>query len=196
LGSDKIEARLGGIYTLERISRESPGDYWTVMETLCAFVRERAPWKAPEGASSETVARLYEKAQTTERRISPPTDIEAVLTVIVRREGLDQGWLNFRETDLRGANLGGANLSNADLSGANLRGVHLVMTNLSEANLNGADLSGAHLTLANLRSADFRGANLSGVDLLEEQFAQTITLDPGVDPCAAAGFVACRNRSA
>jgi len=70
------------------------------------------------------------------------------------------------------------------------------MTNLSEANLNGADLSGAHLTLANLRSADFRGANLSGVDLLEEQFAQTITLDPGVDPCAAAGFVACRNRSA
>ena len=23
-----------------------------------------------------------------------------------------------------------------------------------------------------------------------------LTLDPGVDPCAAAGFVACRNRSA
>jgi hypothetical protein len=33
LGSDKIEERLGGIYTLERISRESPNDYWTVMET-------------------------------------------------------------------------------------------------------------------------------------------------------------------
>ena len=37
LGNDKIEVRLGGIYTLERISRESPDDYWTVMETLCAL---------------------------------------------------------------------------------------------------------------------------------------------------------------
>src|SRR4051812_25682036 len=38
LGSDKIEARLGGIYTLERLSHESPNDYWTIMETLTAFV--------------------------------------------------------------------------------------------------------------------------------------------------------------
>src|SRR3984885_12962700 len=39
LANDKIEVRLGGIYTLERISRESPDDYWTIMETLTAFVR-------------------------------------------------------------------------------------------------------------------------------------------------------------
>ena len=45
LASEKIEARLGGIYTLERISRESPEDYWVVMETLTAFVREHARWK-------------------------------------------------------------------------------------------------------------------------------------------------------
>ena len=38
LASDKVEERLGGIYTLESISKESPNDYWTVMETLCAFV--------------------------------------------------------------------------------------------------------------------------------------------------------------
>jgi hypothetical protein len=42
LASDKLEERLGGIYTLESISRESPADYWTVMETLTAFVRERS----------------------------------------------------------------------------------------------------------------------------------------------------------
>ena len=41
LGSDKLEVRLGGIYALERISQESPQDYWTVMENLTAFVRER-----------------------------------------------------------------------------------------------------------------------------------------------------------
>lgn len=77
LGSDKTAVRLGGIYTLDRISRESPDDYWTVMETLCAFVRERALWKATDEASSETVARYYEKAETSESRTDPPTDIAA-----------------------------------------------------------------------------------------------------------------------
>ena len=42
LGSDKLEVRLGGIYSLERISKESLDDYWTVMENLTAFVRERS----------------------------------------------------------------------------------------------------------------------------------------------------------
>lgn len=42
LASEKIEARLGGIYTLERISRESPDDYWVVMETLTLSSRTRA----------------------------------------------------------------------------------------------------------------------------------------------------------
>ena len=54
-------ARLGGIYTLERLAGEGPANrraaertpdpgadevselYWTVMETLTAFVRERGP---------------------------------------------------------------------------------------------------------------------------------------------------------
>jgi hypothetical protein len=63
LGSDKIEARRGGIYTLERVSRESPGDYGTVMETLCTFVRKRARWKVPDKAPSEL---LDEKAERTE----------------------------------------------------------------------------------------------------------------------------------
>ena len=44
LGSDKMAVRLGAIYALERISKDSPRDYWTIMETLTAFVRERAPW--------------------------------------------------------------------------------------------------------------------------------------------------------
>jgi len=45
LGSGEIAVRLGGIYTLERIFQESLNDYWLVMETLTAFVRERARWK-------------------------------------------------------------------------------------------------------------------------------------------------------
>ena len=76
LSSDKIEARLGGIYTLERLAGEALDGsrdadrnlYWTVMETLTAFVRERARWQEPDPRASETVGRIS-PALTSTRRV-------------------------------------------------------------------------------------------------------------------------------
>jgi hypothetical protein len=57
LGSDKLEVRIGGIYALERIARDSARDHPTVMEVLAAFVREHSletwPLPAPGTAPSE-----------------------------------------------------------------------------------------------------------------------------------------------
>lgn len=39
IGSDKLEVRLGGLYALERIAKDSPKDHSTVMEILVANVR-------------------------------------------------------------------------------------------------------------------------------------------------------------
>jgi hypothetical protein len=48
-GNPRLEIRLGGIYALERIARDSPGrDYSTVMEILTAYVRENARWLPDE----------------------------------------------------------------------------------------------------------------------------------------------------
>src|SRR6266436_2086814 len=46
LGSGKLDVRIGGIYALERIARDSKKDHPTVMEVLTAFIREhsREPW--------------------------------------------------------------------------------------------------------------------------------------------------------
>ena len=44
LGSKEMAVRLGAIYALERISRDSPEDHWTIMEVLTAYVRDNAPW--------------------------------------------------------------------------------------------------------------------------------------------------------
>ena len=110
LGSDKLEVRLGGIYALERISRESPSDHWPVMETLTAFVRERAHWEEPDTVLMESTPRHDDKSAGEKRR--PPIDIAAVLTVIARRRGPDRHrearmgrQLDLGETDLRRANL-------------------------------------------------------------------------------------------
>jgi hypothetical protein len=45
LGKDTLAIRLGGIYALERIARDSESDHWAVMEVLTAFVREHRPAK-------------------------------------------------------------------------------------------------------------------------------------------------------
>ncbi len=55
LGSDKLDVRIGGIYALERIARDSAKDHPTVMEVLTAFIREhsREPWPPPDAGSQE-----------------------------------------------------------------------------------------------------------------------------------------------
>jgi uncharacterized protein YjbI with pentapeptide repeats len=168
LGSDKIEVRLGGIYALERISLESAPDYWTIMEMLTGFVRERAPWKdKPEALQEADYYRL-------------PTDIAAVLTVIKRREAKNlrnfqcerfKNWkLNLRHTDLRGAELSEACLEKADLwyahlEEAYLEKVHLEEAYLAMAHLEGANLKEAHLEGSNLQYAHLEGANLRSAHL-------------------------------
>src|SRR5215211_8542662 len=41
-GQKLFEIRVGGIYALERIARESEEDYWPIMEVLTAYVRQNA----------------------------------------------------------------------------------------------------------------------------------------------------------
>jgi len=173
LASEKIEARLGGIYTLERISRESPDDYWIVMETLTAFVREHARWKERDKIVSRISASLYDDEESKgSLQPEPATDIAAVLTVIGRRrdENLDREILNcwrldFRASDLRGAALGGAHLERAHLWEAHLEGAYLLEAHLEGAGLREAHLEGARLTEAHLEGANFGGAHLEGARL-------------------------------
>lgn len=187
LASEKIEARLGGIYTLEQISRESPDHYWIVMETLTAFLREHARWKERDEIASETPVSLHDDENSESRRPKPATDIAAVLTVIARRadENIDSekanNWtLDFSGCDLRGAKLVDvhleranfweahlevAYLSGAHLERANLVGVHLERARLERAHLEVAYLTGAHLERARLFSAELERAHLQEAHL-------------------------------
>ena len=192
LGSDRMEIRLGGIYALERIANDSDKDYWPIMETLTAYVRENAPWRepareAPAELGGEKAA--HEKAGGEETALAaaatppapvvppkPATDIQAVLTVLGRRkyrfgQGENQS-LDLRNTDLRTADLWkahleGANLWKAHLEGASLFAAHLERAILWEAHLERASLEGAHLEGAFLGGAHLEGADFEGAHLEE-----------------------------
>jgi len=145
LGSDKLDVRIGGIYALERVARDSAKDHPTVMEVLTAFIREhsREQWPPADAGSPEH-----------ERSTRP--DVQAAVTVAGRRDP---------KRDIQPVNLARAVLSDANLPGANLPGAHLFGAHLSLANLTGADLTGADLRGTRLSGAHLRGAHLTGADL-------------------------------
>jgi hypothetical protein len=199
-GHKSLEIRLGGIYALERIAKESPEDHWPIMEILTTYVREHAPWN-PEVESSKEGA--IEDILPEEHPLPDP-DIQAILTVIGRRirylghgepapldlrgtglrrsSGLRQAHLeraNLQGADLSEANLQGAFLRETDLTGAklwntNLREADLSRARLSHANLKGAYLARARLPQANLIGGLLEGAHLFQADLLGADLTDAI----------------------
>ena len=175
IGSGKEEVVIGGIYSLERIAKDSPKDQWTIMEVLTSYIRKNSPIP-----SNIQQLKPEEREKTLEKLPSVSIPVQAALTVIGRRKvENDQAgdnlaetndpnkikFLDLSQTNLRGANLIGANLNGANLNRANLNRANLIGANLEEANLNGAFLFGANLYGANLKGAELIGANLKGAIL-------------------------------
>jgi hypothetical protein len=49
LSDDDVSIRVGGLYALERVAKDSPGAQPTVVDVLSAFVRERSTYPLPVG---------------------------------------------------------------------------------------------------------------------------------------------------
>lgn len=144
LGSEYLEGKIGGIYALERIAKDSQKDHWTVMEVLTAFVREQSR-KSSEGQTSNNIS----------------LDIEAALSVIVRRK-----WHRIETKDQR-IDLSGAYLPQAIFKDAKLRNANLNKAVLISADFRGADLTDANLIDANLDEADLRSSRLANDDIIK-----------------------------
>jgi pentapeptide repeat protein len=169
LGNDTSDTvRIGGIYALERVMRDSLSDGPTILEVLTAFIRNRAPFE-------EDVSRGR-----------PDADVQAALTVVGRSHpGARPPVLDLRSVDLRGAEMGfgrwprtlftGAHLEGAQLVGADLeraflddaclRDTNVSHARLDRASLSHSDLTGAHLEYSTMTESDLYFARLCGVQL-------------------------------
>lgn len=194
-----VEGRLGAIYALERLAKDSPTDYRTVMEVLAAYVRENAPAtpSAPDGGAEGPAT---PSAPELERR--PRADVEAAVVVIGRNlssapNGSERVVLDMHGVDLRGIDLSRAagiikrrvgtgvlivgaepddptaarfGLDRVDLSRARLDGAHLSGISLRGAVLAEASLVEADLEHARLEDAQLAGADLTGAVLTYAHF--------------------------
>jgi uncharacterized protein YjbI with pentapeptide repeats len=155
-GKKLFEIRIGGIYALERIARESEGDYGPIMEILTAYLRQNALLKSEKGTAEEG---LDEEERT------PDPDIQAIISVLRRLTSFykwEREPVDLHDTDLTGADLEEADLSIANLIRANFTRANLIRADLSTSDLAGANLTGANLTGASLTGADLTEARLTG----------------------------------
>jgi hypothetical protein len=203
LGSDHLDVRLGGIYALEQIARDSTDDRGTIGEVLTAYIRGHAPWpprldgQPPADAAIEDVPELQVRAP----------DIQASLTVLGRggfaeqvrmlQDHIDLHAVDLRRARLVGANLeranfGDANLAGAVLFGVSLAGAFLSDANLAEARMMGVDFARAELRYANLEMASIEETNLSaailnGANLSGAHFERTNLIGTHLDKAVADG---------
>ncbi|MEM6620365.1 MAG: pentapeptide repeat-containing protein, partial [Pseudomonadota bacterium] len=177
-----LEVRMGALYLLERIARDSPRDHVPITETICAYVRENAAkphldtdaTREKERAAARRLRIDVEVLNAAERNACvtyavPRADIQAAATILGRRD-LDARMLEKSERyvmDLRGVHLdridwSHANLADAILDGASLIGASLCVSDLKGARLKDAALDEADLFKANLTEAWLSGASLRG----------------------------------
>ena len=184
LGSENPAVRIGGIFALERIARDSlkdQGAQYTLQSiayTLATFVRESQPSAA-----------IQESSYVPMLKIRAP-DVQAAMTVLCRSPlcddrvnasnaqlrnlnrtdlRLDLSWIDLRRASLSSARLDGVNLWGSRLEGANLRHANLRCAGLSDANVGRLDSKGKTYKYgADLSDADLTDAYLDNVKGLRE----------------------------
>jgi Pentapeptide repeats (9 copies) len=155
LASRDRVTRIGAIFALERIAKDSQQDHWTIMELLSSYVEDKSPFSGLEQGKEID------------------TDTQSALTVIGRRN--IQQDPAYRYIVLANRNLSGANFINAKLGqvifiGANLSGASFGLANLNATRFNGANLNKADFSSANLAEADFSASTSIKTNLRETDF--------------------------
>lgn len=190
-GEPAIEMRIGAIFALERLAKDSERDYDPIIETFAAYIREHCRDPKPfdeddlsgdelklaqqkwEGVLSALKEWDYNGIKFDHARYewikpllcNPPadrTDVAAALTVLSRREK-NRNWTSTGEDETQ-PDFTGANFQGATLWNKS-EGLARIGTNLELAHLEGADLREA-----NLEGAKLMGAKLSGANLIAAKF--------------------------
>jgi uncharacterized protein YjbI with pentapeptide repeats len=199
----KVETRVGGIYALERIARDSLADTQdpdarknqkVIMEILTAYVRENARWQgdsrcdtipiapASSADASPTVivatnATQIEQTVTPTASVSsePRADVVAALTVLARND-----WFGDVTPTPTGVGLT-TPAPIATPTDIAARAWNVDRTDLRHVVLPGSRLTGLTLYCAHLDWADFSQASLVGASFNNSQLVHTQLFEAHVE---------------
>ena len=177
LGSNILAARLGGIYALQGLAEQNPGQYHVpVMHLLCSFVRhptevEGQPVVAREefSVTREQILSYPDRKDLppiiTSKRFKPREDIQAAMKAIALCHDKNQKaetdnfyWLDLHGADLRGVDLSEMNLARAPWTIKSIDSLYRLRTGGMYTDMQGTKLEDAFFLSTNLSCVDFTGA--------------------------------------
>jgi uncharacterized protein YjbI with pentapeptide repeats len=166
LASSDVNVRIGSLYTLRSVARESSDEREAVRDILISYVRQHSPMSPPLAGVSGAGGSA---AQTRTLQLSATAaDVQVALGILGGLALNPQGpttLLQLSQLDLRGGAYSGLSLRQTDFSGATLIGVYLRNADLDGSLFVGTRISNAFLSGADLHGSDFSTADAEGVDL-------------------------------
>ncbi len=159
-GEPIIEVRLGALYALERIAKDSLRDHVQIIEILCTYIHHNTAFS--------------------NKLENPRKDMQAAATIIGRRAKWPNGKkrikteyliyvgyrIDLKKCDLRGAILISGYLRGMYFVGANMKGANLSSADATRAIFNDTDLRGAAFQGTKLESTNFFNANMQDAKLV------------------------------
>lgn len=179
VASDKVDERLGGIYALEHIMRESPADHEVIVEVLMAFIREYSARRLRPASPN-----VRKETPDSATPLTVATDIQAAIDVIGRRPKRPERLkLNFFDCVLPHANFERARIdhaifNNCVLDGAvfehaSMKACHITRCRGTTVNFRATNLKSAVVNEATLTDCAFPGAHLSNASILHSDLADS-----------------------
>ncbi|EFL20834.1 pentapeptide repeat family protein [Streptomyces himastatinicus ATCC 53653] len=165
LSSEYLDARLGGVFALQRLAGDSRHDVASITQVLSSFIVRRRP---VTGSTQSWRMTSPERTGQLTQGPRPEADVQAALDVLGSMRRTTRAEL--AESDLRGAELQGLSFERGDMRRCLLRGSNLRQAILREAELDGTDLRGARLDGADLTGGRLSRTDLRGAEIKEATF--------------------------
>ncbi|MCE7999020.1 MAG: pentapeptide repeat-containing protein [Rhodobiaceae bacterium] len=193
LGHENRSVRLGAIYALERIAKDSERDFDVIMGTLAAYARVQAPFAYKQSSSPAVSFDAFNVAVETPdigadyqkqfEKYRPSVDVEAALLVLSRVIPRNHPLRTFRRIDLRFTDLRGLDLPQSDFSGFRFDFSNFDGANLIESSLRNVSLNHASLNAVRLEHSDLTEATLKGATLIRSQLSDAILTKANLSEC-------------
>lgn len=183
LSDENREIRIGALYGLERICKDSEKDKISILQIINAYVRNRVPQVSKNllheyidsfsntSAFDDYSCPYYHSRLADVYKFQPDTlkqelDIQVAINIL-GTNNLELIRLNFTALNLRGLDFGDLNLSNSDFSYSDLTEVDFL-----KATLDSCKFDNAVAKSTNFASTKLRGSSFSNSFLQDANFYQ------------------------
>lgn len=192
LGDEKQAIRIGGLYELERVAKDSPKDLATIRKVILTYLHDN--YSIRNEATESTKFAVEKREQSNGLAISfysSNTELQTLINIIQglsnEDDRLDFSGLNLLDKSLTRGRYSLANFSGTNLSGSNIFASNFSHSNFKDAILNRVtsdlkehiEIKGSIVMLVTPQEVkpNFTGADLTRAMIIESNLSEAIFVE-------------------